>query len=93
MNDNILSNNQIHWAKYILVGSVFGLVLSLVTLFIVALMSTQGMGMTNMSCMAYGCTLTMLLSQPAGVVGSLIGAGFGALFGLIIYTIHKVEGK
>ena len=76
------------WVKYAFWGSVAGLVVALCAVFVVALLYGNSIGLSPAACVAVGCTLTVLFSQPAGLVGMVTGAMIGALFGGIVYYVH-----
>lgn len=67
--------------RYMFWGALAGFVASIVATFVLALIYGNAQGMAAGSCVAYGCVLTLLLSQPVGISGMLAGAGVGALAG------------
>ena len=67
--------------RQVFLGGAVGLVAGLAIAFAFAMFDGYAKGMTPLACLAYGCTLTMLLSHPAGIGGMLIGATLGALRG------------
>jgi hypothetical protein len=68
-------------ARYVLIGGALGLLVALAVTFVLALIDGNAQGMTAGSCAIYGCTITMLLSQPTGIAGMLFGATAGGLVG------------
>ncbi len=69
------------WVKFAFWGSVTGLVVALGTLFVVAVLYGDTIGLAPAACVVLGCTLTVLLSQPAGLAGIVAGAMVGAVIG------------
>jgi hypothetical protein len=68
-------------ARYVLIGGALGLLVALAMTFVLALIDGNAQGMSAGSCAMYGCTITMLLSQPTGIAGMLVGATVGGLVG------------
>lgn len=64
-----------------LAGALTGLVTAIVATFVLALLDGGARGMDPLSCVVYGCALTLLLSQAVGIPAMLAGAGLGALAG------------
>ena len=58
---------------------------SLTMLFVIVFFYGQSLGLSVGECTLLGCVMTILLSQPAGIVGVLAGAGVGVLCGLMGY--------
>ncbi len=71
--------------RYVYWGAVIGVVSSLTMLFVIVFFYGQSLGLSVGECTLFGCFGTILLSQPAGVVGILAGAGIGALCGIVGY--------
>ena len=67
--------------RHVFWGAVLGLAVGLGTAFALALLDGYSQGMSPLACLAYGCTLTVLLSHPAGLGGMLLGATLGAFTG------------
>ena len=67
--------------RYMFWGGLAGMIAAIVLTFVLALFDGNAQGMGVGSCVAYGCVLTLLLSQAVGVTGMLTGAGLGALAG------------
>lgn len=67
--------------RHVFWGAVLGLATGLATAFALALLDGHARGMAPAACFAYGCTLTVLLSHPAGLGGMLMGATLGAFTG------------
>jgi len=67
--------------RHVFWGAVLGLAVGLATAFALALFDGYTQGMSPLACLAYGCTLTVLLSHPAGLGGMLLGATLGAFTG------------
>jgi hypothetical protein len=69
------------WARNVFWGGVVGLAVGVAVAFALAIVDGFARGMSPLACAAYGCTLTMLLSHPAGIGGMLLGAVLGAFGG------------
>ena len=67
--------------RHVFWGAVLGLAAGLAVAFALALFDGYTQGMSPLACLAYGCTLTALLSHPAGLGGMLLGATLGAFTG------------
>jgi hypothetical protein len=75
-------------AKYVLFGGAGGLVVALGVMFVLAFLYGESIGLSLGGCSLYAGTITMLLSQPAGVIGMIIGATTGALVCAGAYYVH-----
>lgn len=75
-------------AHFLYWGAGIGLVSSIAMLFVVIFFYGQYMGLSAGDCTVLSCAMTILLSQPAGIVGILVGAGIGAICGFIGHRIH-----
>jgi hypothetical protein len=69
-------------------GAGVGVVSSLTTLFVVVYLYGQSLGLSAGECTLLSCFMTILLSQPTGVIGIIAGAVIGALCGFIGHRIH-----
>jgi hypothetical protein len=67
--------------RHVFWGALSGLAAGLAVAFALALLDGYTQGMSPLACLAYGCTLTVLLSHPAGIGGMLLGATLGAFTG------------
>jgi hypothetical protein len=67
--------------RHVFWGAVSGFVVGLAVAFALALFDGYTQGMSPLACLAYGCTLTVMLSHPAGLGGLLLGATLGAFTG------------
>jgi hypothetical protein len=74
--------------KYIFGGSLVGLLVGLGTVFVLALFQGHAIGLSPGSCVVYSCTLTLLLSHPAGIAGMVAGATVGAMAGGVVHYVH-----
>jgi hypothetical protein len=79
------NNGTSKLTRYIFWGAGVGVFSSLAMLFVIVFFYGQSLGMTVGECTVLGCVTTILLSQPAGIVGILAGAGVGLLCGLAGY--------
>ncbi|MDJ0708825.1 MAG: hypothetical protein QNJ14_00475 [Woeseiaceae bacterium] len=78
-------NNVSKLSRQVFWGAGIGVVSSLTMLFVIVFFYGQSLGLSIGQCTLLGCLTTILLSQPAGVVGILAGAGVGVLCGLAGY--------
>jgi hypothetical protein len=76
------------WVKYAFWGGVAGLVVGLAAAFVLAMLDGQARGLSPGSCVAYGCTLTLLLSHLAGLGGMVAGATLGSVAGGVVYWVR-----
>ena len=91
MSNNGLNNNGngvSRPARYIYWGAAVGLVASLATLFVIVYFYGQSIGLGGASCALFSCVMTLLLSQPAGIIGLLAGAATGAFCGFIGHRLR-----
>ena len=75
-------------AHYVFWGSVIGLVAGLATLFAVSTYYGAMTGLEAANCVALGSVMTVLLSQPVGLGGLLVGGACGGLCAGIAHWIH-----
>lgn len=78
------------WARYVFWGAIVGLASALSSLFVVTFYYGETIGLVTKSCAILGCAMTAMLSQPAGLLGLLVGAACGALCGVVV---HFRSGK
>jgi hypothetical protein len=76
------------WAKYAFWGGAAGMVAGVGTLFVMAVFYGEATGLSAVACATFACVLTLLLSQPAGLVGMVAGALVGAVVGGVVYCIR-----
>jgi len=76
------------WVRFSFRGSIAGLVVGLCAVFVVALLYGNAIGLSPAACVAVGCSLTVLFSQPAGLAGLVAGAMIGAVVGGIVYHVR-----
>jgi hypothetical protein len=82
---NDSANNVSNLSRYVFWGAGVGIVGSLTMLFVMVFFYGQSIGLSVGECTLLGCVTTILLSQPAGIVGILAGAGVGVLCALVGY--------
>ena len=82
-HSNTTENNNPALAKFAYWGAVVGLVSALATIFVVTYYHGNSMGLTAGECTVLACASTLLLSQPTGIVGLVIGAGAGYWAGIL----------
>jgi hypothetical protein len=81
-------NRTPRWVKYVFWGGAAGLVVGVCGLFVAAVFHGEAMGLSPGACAAFACVLTLLLSQPAALVGVLAGAAVGAAAGGVVYGVR-----
>jgi hypothetical protein len=69
-------------------GCAAGLVAGVGMLFVLAVAYGEAIGLSPGACALFACSVTVLLSQPAGVAGMASGAAVGAVAGGIVYYVH-----
>ena len=82
---NDSDNNVSKLSRYVFWGAGIGVFSSLAMLFVIVFFYGQSIGLSVGECTLLGCVTTILLSQPAGIVGILAGAGVGVLCALVGY--------
>lgn len=80
--------SMLRWATYVLVGGAAGLVVGVGTLFVVAMLYGQAIGLAPANCLILSCVVTLLLSQPAGVAGMVAGGAAGAAAGGVMHYLR-----
>ena len=70
-NDNGVSKIS----RYVFSGAAIGVVSCFAMLFVIVFFYGQSIGLSLGECTVLGCVMTILVSQPAGVIGMLAGAG------------------
>ena len=75
-------------ATYVFRGGVAGLVIGLATLLTASTTYAAMNGLDPANCAIFGSTMTVLLSQPAGLAGLLVGAACGGVFAVIARHAH-----
>ena len=73
---------------YVFRGAVAGLVIGLATLLTVTTAYAAMNGFEPVNCAIFGSTMTVLLSQPAGLAGLLAGAACGGACAVIVRQVH-----
>jgi hypothetical protein len=82
-------DSTMRWVKYVFIGAAGGLVVGLAALLVVSLVYGEIIGLSPVDCAVFGCTLTMLLSQPVGAAGMVAGGVVGAVAGAILHYLSK----
>ena len=75
-------------ANYVFWGAVIGLFGGLATLFAVSTYYGALTGLEAANCVALGSVMTVMLSQPVGLGGLLVGAGFGGICAGLVRAFH-----
>lgn len=86
---NRTANDVPPLGHYVFWGAVVGLIGGLGTLFVVSVYYGATLGLAPASCVLLGCAMTVLLVQPAGLIGVLAGAACGAVFGFAAHYVHR----
>jgi hypothetical protein len=76
------------WAKYAFWGGAAGFAVGVGILFVMAVFYGEAIGLSSAACATFACVLTLLLSQPAGAGGMVVGAVVAALVGAVVYCIR-----
>lgn len=66
-----------------------GLVVGLAVVFLLAVFYGNAIGLTAGECAAFACSMTVFLSQPAGIAGMVAGAAAGAVVGSVAHLLHR----
>ena len=77
------------WARYAYWGGFAGLFSAIAVLFIFSVFYGETLGMGTESCLAFGCAATTLLSQPAGLIGLVVGIIAGSICGVVGHHVSK----
>jgi len=77
------------WARNLFVGAAIGLVIGIGIVYVLAFVYGETLGLTVGKCAAFACTMTVFLSQPAGIVGMVGGAAAGAAVGGVAHWLHR----
>ncbi len=85
---NRTANDVPRLGHYVLWGAVVGAIGGLATLFVVTVYYGETLGLAPASCVLLGCAMTVLLSQPAGLLGLAAGAACGAVCGFVTHYVH-----
>lgn len=76
---------QVRWVFW---GAVSGMVAGLATLFATSTAYGAMTGLEAVDCVVLGSLMTVMLSQPAGLAGLLVGAFCGGTSALIAHFMH-----
>jgi hypothetical protein len=75
-------------AQYVVVGGAAGFAIAVGVLFLIGVLYGESIGLSPGACALFACSITMLLSQPAGIGGMVSGAVVGLIAGAIVYHAH-----
>ena len=75
--------------RWVFTGAVCGLFAGLVTMLVATTANGAMSGLAPLECAVYGTTMTVLLSQPAGLAGLLAGAVCGGICALVARHVHQ----
>jgi len=81
----IATHKRAHWVFW---GGVIGVVAGLATLFATSTAYGAMTGLGTADCVLLGSAMTVMLSQPAGLAGLLVGAFCGGTCALIAHFAH-----
>ncbi len=70
-------------------GAVIGTIVALAALFAGSTYFAAASGIETVNCAVFGCFVTVLLSQPAAIIGIAAGAALGGLCALVVHYAHK----
>ena len=76
-------------SRYVFWGAVIGTVVALATVFAGSTFFAAASGIETVNCAVFGCFVTVLLSQPAAVIGIAAGAAVGGVCALVVRFVHK----
>jgi hypothetical protein len=74
--------------NYAFVGGIAGFIVGIAMLFLLSIFYSEGMGLPPGACTELACATTLLLSQPAGLSGMIVGATVGLVAGGVVYYVH-----
>ena len=78
---------------YVFWGAVIGVIGGLVALLTTATYFGAISGLTAAECAAFGSLMTVMLSQPAGLVGLLVGAACGGTVAIFAHFLHRSRSE
>jgi hypothetical protein len=88
ISPNRSPNDVPRLTPYVIWGAVIGVTGGLAALFVMTAYYGHTLGLTTGACVALGCAVTVLLSQPAGLFGLLAGAACGGVCGFVAHYVH-----
>ena len=74
--------------RFVFWGAVTGLFAGLATLLAASTSYGAMTGLDPVNCAVFGATITVLLSQPAGLAGLLVGAACGGICAFVARYVH-----
>jgi hypothetical protein len=77
--------------RYVYWGAITGLLAGLVTLFAISTYYRWTVTGSPVDCVVFGSVFTLMLSQPAGLVGLIAGTAAGALAGGVATYVHHIR--
>lgn len=78
------ANDSTRLARYIYSGTTVGMIGGLTTLFVIVFVYGQQAGLSACESAILSCVITVLLSQPAVLIGLLAGATVGLVVGYAV---------
>jgi hypothetical protein len=80
-------------ATHVVVGGIVGLAVGVAALFVLVTLYGQAIGLAPANCAVLSCVLTLLLSQPVGILGMVAGATVGAVTGGVVHHKRYAEPR
>ncbi len=75
-------------ARFVFWGAVIGIIVAMAALFAGSTFFAAASGMQAAECATFACFATVLLSQPAAVVGLAVGAVCGGVCAFVAHHVH-----
>ena len=77
--------------RYIFSGAVIGVFAGLASLFAASTSYAAMNGHEVVNCAVFGSVTTLLLSQPAALIGLIAGAACGGICALVSHHVHRTR--
>jgi len=74
--------------RYVFFGGAVGFIFGVGVLLVIAAFYGELIGLPPGRDLFFALTETMLLSQPAGIAGMVMGATIGVVAGAVVYYVH-----
>ena len=74
--------------RYAFFGGAVGFIIGVGVLLVIAAFYGELIGLSPGHDLFFALTVTMFLSQPAGITGMVVGATVGVMAGAVIYYMH-----
>ena len=76
-------------AHYVFSGAVIGVLAGLASLFALSTTYAATNGLEPVNCIVFGSFATLLLSQPAAMIGLIAGAACGGACAFVAHRVHR----